>query len=185
MADAAPGEKPAPSVPVTAVTPAIPVTPVTPSASLPTPAAADRATSEPASPIAANVPPRKSPPLAASLSGDAGPPKAAMKVLIFIAMMDLFGFGIIIPLLPFYVPGYAENTVGQNLKVTLLFSVYSICQFIGAPILGLMSDRYGRRPVLAISQAGSALGLPAAGAGNAAVTPARRRRCWRSSTCRG
>src|SRR5207244_7806860 len=55
-------------------------------------------------------------------------------------------------------PGYNENSLTQTFKVTLLFSVYSICQFIGAPILGLISDRHGRRPVLALSQAGSAVG---------------------------
>ena len=69
--------------------------------------------------------------------------------------MDLLGFGIIIPLLPKYIPNY-ESHPGQ---VTALFSVYSICQFIGAPILGLMSDRaLARRRVLAFSQAGSTIG---------------------------
>ncbi len=87
---------------------------------------------------------------------DAGaePPRGAMRIIFFIVFMDLLGFGIIIPLLPRYVPNYRENA----LKVTLLFSVYSICQFIGAPILGMMSDRYGRRPVLALSQVGSTVG---------------------------
>ena len=85
-------------------------------------------------------------------------PKGAMRTLFFIAMMDIVGFGIIIPLLPFYIPGYNEGTLKQTLEVTLLFSIYSICQFIGAPVLGLMSDRFGRRPVLALSQVGSAIG---------------------------
>jgi DHA1 family tetracycline resistance protein-like MFS transporter len=53
------------------------------------------------------------------------------------------------------VPHYRENP----LKVTLLFSVYSICQFIGAPILGMLSDRFGRRPVLGFSQIGSVIGF--------------------------
>src|SRR5947209_17084222 len=82
------------------------------------------------------------------------PPKGALAIIFFIVLMDLLGFGIIIPLLAFYVPDFQHNP----LKVTALFSVYSICQFIGAPILGLMSDRFGRRPVLALSQAGSAAG---------------------------
>ena len=81
-------------------------------------------------------------------------PKDALAVIFFIVMMDLLGFGIIIPLLAFYVPDFQHNP----LKVTALFSTYSICQFIGAPILGLVSDRFGRRPVLALSQAGSAVG---------------------------
>ncbi|HEY2584892.1 MAG TPA: MFS transporter [Tepidisphaeraceae bacterium] len=82
------------------------------------------------------------------------PPKGALAIIFFIVLMDLLGFGIIIPLLAFYVPDFQHNP----LKVTALFSVYSICQFIGSPVLGLMSDRFGRRPVLALSQAGSAIG---------------------------
>lgn len=81
-------------------------------------------------------------------------PRGALAIIFFIVLMDLMGFGIIIPLLAFYVPDFQHNP----LKVTALFSIYSICQFIGSPILGLMSDRFGRRPVLALSQAGSAIG---------------------------
>jgi MFS transporter, DHA1 family, tetracycline resistance protein len=84
----------------------------------------------------------------------AEPPKGSLAIIFLIVLMDLLGFGIIIPLLAFYVPDFQHNP----LKVTALFSVYSICQFIGSPVLGLMSDRFGRRPVLALSQAGSAIG---------------------------
>src|SRR5690348_1628155 len=84
----------------------------------------------------------------------AQPPRGALAIIFFIVFLDLLGFGIIIPLLAFYVPDFQHNAM----KVTALFSVYSICQFIGAPILGLISDRFGRRPVLALSQAGSAIG---------------------------
>jgi len=72
------------------------------------------------------------------------PPKGALLSIFLIVLVDFLGFGLIIPLLPFYIPDYENNP----LKVTLLFSVYSICQFIGAPILGALSDRYGRRPIL-------------------------------------
>src|SRR5688572_6161114 len=82
------------------------------------------------------------------------PPKGALGIIFLIVVIDLMGFGIIIPLLPFYVPNYSEHP----LKVTLLFSVFSICQFIGAPVLGMLSDRYGRRPVLVLSQIGSTFG---------------------------
>jgi MFS transporter, DHA1 family, tetracycline resistance protein len=85
---------------------------------------------------------------------DATPPRGALGIIFLIVLIDLMGFGIIIPLLPFYVPGYRDHP----LKVTLLFSVFSICQFIGAPVLGMLSDRYGRRPVLVLSQIGSAIG---------------------------
>ena len=82
------------------------------------------------------------------------PPKGALGTIFLIVFVDLLGFGIIIPLLPRYVPQFKEHP----LKVTMLFSVFSVFQFIGAPILGLLSDRYGRRPVLVISQFGSAVG---------------------------
>ncbi|MDB5173482.1 MAG: tetracycline resistance efflux pump [Phycisphaerales bacterium] len=86
--------------------------------------------------------------------GAEGPPKGALGIIFLIVFMDLLGFGIIIPLLPFYV-GAPQD---KPFQVTLLFSIYSICQFIGAPVLGAISDRIGRRPVLAFSQFGSAAG---------------------------
>src|SRR5215213_1999427 len=81
-------------------------------------------------------------------------PKGALLAIFLIVLVDFLGFGLIIPLLPFYVPDYENNPM----KVTLIFSVFSICQFVGAPILGALSDRYGRRPVLILSQLGSAAG---------------------------
>jgi len=82
------------------------------------------------------------------------PARGPLMVILLIVFLDLLGFGIIIPLLPYYVRDFEANP----LKVTLLFSVYSICQFIGSPVLGALSDRYGRKPVLVLSQAGSAVG---------------------------
>jgi DHA1 family tetracycline resistance protein-like MFS transporter len=82
------------------------------------------------------------------------PPKGALGIIFLIVFMDLLGFGIIVPLQPFYATMYQASP----LQVTILFSIYSICQFVAAPILGILSDRHGRRPVLVLSQFGSAAG---------------------------
>jgi DHA1 family tetracycline resistance protein-like MFS transporter len=82
------------------------------------------------------------------------PPKGALGAIFLIVFMDLMGFGIIIPLLPLYAARYHASA----LDIGLLFSIYSGCQFIASPILGAISDRFGRRPVLIFSQLGSALG---------------------------
>jgi DHA1 family tetracycline resistance protein-like MFS transporter len=102
------------------------------------------------------------PPADANVPTDSPPPKGAMAAIFLVAMMDFLGFGIIIPLLPSFIPGFSEESLKHDtlgvLKVTLIFSIYSFCQFVGAPILGAISDRVGRRPVLVISQLGSAAG---------------------------
>jgi DHA1 family tetracycline resistance protein-like MFS transporter len=82
------------------------------------------------------------------------PPRGAISIIFLIVLMDLFGFGVIIPLLPFYAKQYAAS----DLQVGLLFSIYSACQLIATPILGMMSDRFGRRPILVFSQLGSVAG---------------------------
>jgi DHA1 family tetracycline resistance protein-like MFS transporter len=73
-------------------------------------------------------------------------------LIIFLTIfVNLIGFGIIIPLLPFY----AETFGASPLVIGLLFAVYSVCQLVAAPVLGDYSDRYGRRPVLIFSLAGT------------------------------
>src|SRR5437763_11924169 len=73
-------------------------------------------------------------------------------LIIFLTIfVNLVGFGIIIPLLPFY----AESFGASPLVIGLLFAVVSICHLAAAPALGDLSDRYGRRPVLVFSLAGT------------------------------
>ncbi|SCA56772.1 Major facilitator superfamily MFS_1 [Candidatus Terasakiella magnetica] len=74
-----------------------------------------------------------------------------MFVLFLVVFIDLVGFGIVIPLLPFF----GEHFQASPDVVTLLLATYSITQLISAPILGRLSDRYGRRPVLLLSLLGS------------------------------
>ena len=74
-------------------------------------------------------------------------------VIFLTILVNLVGFGIIIPLLPFY----AETFGASPLVIGLLFAVFSVCQLIASPTLGDLSDRYGRRPVLIFSLAGTVL----------------------------
>ncbi|MGY9003521.1 MAG: MFS transporter, partial [Rhodospirillales bacterium] len=75
-----------------------------------------------------------------------------MLPLFLIVFIDLLGFGIIIPLLPFY----AEHFHADPFTVGLLMATYSLAQLIAAPLWGSMSDRIGRRPVLLITLGGAA-----------------------------
>lgn len=78
-------------------------------------------------------------------------------VLIFITVfIDLVGFGIVIPALPYYVEG--EGFRATPFEIGLLFASYSLMQFIFSPILGSLSDKIGRRPILFFSLLGSAVG---------------------------
>ncbi len=78
-------------------------------------------------------------------------------VLIFVTVfIDLIGFGIVIPALPYYVEGEAFRATPFD--IGLLFASYSLMQFIFSPLLGSLSDKYGRRPILFFSLMGSALG---------------------------
>ncbi len=76
-----------------------------------------------------------------------------MAVLFFIVFIDLVGFGMIIPLLPFY----AEHFGADPFIVGLVMGSYSLAQFAAAPFWGRLSDRVGRRPVLIVSLAGAAV----------------------------
>lgn len=89
-----------------------------------------------------------------TLDHEQGSPASGLGIIFLIVVIDLLGFGLIIPLLPFY----ATRFDASPLMVTLLFSIFSICQFVAAPILGLVSDRWGRKPVLVFSQLGSVAG---------------------------
>ena len=78
-------------------------------------------------------------------------------IIIYITVfIDLVGFGIVIPALPYYVEGEAFRAT--PFEIGLLFASYSLMQFIFSPILGSLSDKIGRRPILFFSLLGSAIG---------------------------
>lgn len=80
-----------------------------------------------------------------------------------IVLVDLLGLTIIIPLLPLYATAFGANAF----MIGLLGATYPLMQFIGAPILGRLSDQYGRKPVLVISQIGTLIGFIVLGFANA------------------
>ena len=83
--------------------------------------------------------------------------RSPLIVIFTTVFIDLVGFGIVIPVLPFYAEGTRFNATPR--AVGLLFASYSVMQLIFAPILGRLSDKYGRRPVLFISIIGTGIGF--------------------------
>jgi len=83
--------------------------------------------------------------------------RSPLVVIFTTVFIDLVGFGIVIPVLPFYAEGSRFNATPRI--VGLLFASYSVMQLIFAPILGRLSDKYGRRPVLLISILGTGVGF--------------------------
>src|SRR6266550_1389212 len=83
--------------------------------------------------------------------------RSPLVVIFTTVFIDLLGFGIVIPVLPFYAEGTRFNATPR--MVGLLFASYSIMQLIFSPVLGRLSDKYGRRPVLLISIIGTGIGF--------------------------
>ena len=74
-------------------------------------------------------------------------------VIVLVVLVDLLGFTLVMPLLgPF-----GEQYGFKDWQIGFLFSAYPVCQLVAGPILGRLSDRYGRKPLLIFSQAGTAL----------------------------
>jgi DHA1 family tetracycline resistance protein-like MFS transporter len=89
--------------------------------------------------------------------------KRRLFIIFAVVFVDLLGFGLIQPLLPFN----AETFDASDTVVGLLVASYAAAQLIGAPILGHLSDRYGRRPILLVSICGTALGYVLLGVADA------------------
>jgi multidrug resistance protein len=83
--------------------------------------------------------------------------RSPLIVIFTTVFIDLIGFGIVIPVLPFYAEGTMFNATPR--MVGLLFASYSIMQLIFSPVLGGLSDKHGRRPVLLLSIIGTGIGF--------------------------
>jgi DHA1 family tetracycline resistance protein-like MFS transporter len=74
-----------------------------------------------------------------------------MRTLLFVAVIDILGFGILIPLVPYMAHSFGVTPA----LITPILGIYSLCQLMAAPLWGRLSDRYGRRPILISSLAGA------------------------------
>lgn len=83
--------------------------------------------------------------------------RSPLLVIFITVFIDLVGFGIVIPVLPYYAEGTRFGATPR--EVGLLFASYSVMQLVFAPVLGRLSDKHGRRPILLISLLGTCLGF--------------------------
>jgi MFS family permease len=97
---------------------------------------------------------------------DSRPPQAGRRALTFIfitILLDVMGAGVMMPVVPYIVRPYSADA----LTIGLLAVSFSIAQFFASPLLGAVSDRHGRRPVLILSMFGASLGYALFGIGGA------------------
>jgi MFS transporter, DHA1 family, tetracycline resistance protein len=83
------------------------------------------------------------------------PRPVSLLPVFLIVLVDVFGMTLVIPLLAIY----AESFHATPLQATMLVSVFAACQLVSGPIIGHMSDRVGRKPMLLISQVGTFIGF--------------------------
>ena len=87
------------------------------------------------------------------------PPRGALLVIFLTVFIDLLGFGIVLPVMPRqaepYLTAIGLSPLAKGAMIGVLFSVFSLMQFIFSPLWGRVSDRIGRRPILLLSLSGS------------------------------
>ena len=79
--------------------------------------------------------------------------KSSLTTVFLVVLIDLLGFGIVLPLLPFYAKQFEAGAIA----IGLLYSIYSFAQLIFSPIWGSLSDRIGRRPIMLLSTFGNVI----------------------------
>ena len=95
------------------------------------------------------------------------PGRKAILFLIVVAFLNTMGMTIIGPVVPFMALQHLSNPADLAIVVAWMTSIYGICQLLAAPALGLLSDRFGRRPILFVCLLGSAVGYLLFGLGGA------------------
>jgi MFS family permease len=77
----------------------------------------------------------------------------ALTTVFLVVLVDLMGFGLVLPLLPFY----ASDFHASDIQIGILYSIFSAAQLIFSPLWGSLSDRFGRRPIMLLSTFGAAV----------------------------
>src|SRR5262249_21705527 len=93
-----------------------------------------------------------------SMSIESGGRRAALNFIFITVLLDMLALGIIVPVLPRLVMDFVRGDAARAAEVIGLFAtVWALMQLVFSPMLGVLSDRYGRRPVILLSNVG--LGL--------------------------
>ncbi|MET0333687.1 MAG: MFS transporter, partial [Rhizobacter sp.] len=82
--------------------------------------------------------------------------RAALGFILVTAALDIVALGIIIPVLPKLIEGFAGSNAQAGVLNGLFVALWALMQFVASPIIGSLSDRFGRRPVLLVSSLGLA-----------------------------
>ena len=85
------------------------------------------------------------------------PQAAAMRFIMMVVLIDMLAVGIIVPVLPMMVGRFTADPAEQSAWYGVVTVSYALAQFVGAPLLGALSDRFGRRPVLLLGFCGLAI----------------------------
>ena len=108
-----------------------------------------------ASPAQANAPPSPSGSSPGPAAAESRP--AAMRFIMLVVLIDMLAVGVIVPVLPALVGGFTQNPAEQTRWYGVIAFAFALASFFGSPILGALSDRYGRRPILLLGFCGLAL----------------------------
>ena len=83
--------------------------------------------------------------------------KAALAFILVVAVLDILAMGIVIPVLPILIEQFAGSNARAGLLTGVFVAIWAFMQFVASPVIGSLSDQYGRRPVLLLSAFGMAL----------------------------
>lgn len=104
----------------------------------------------------------------ASATGKGALPRQTLLFLCALVAIDAITYSMIVPVLPFYIDGMEGKL--SIVAVTQVIALYAVCQLFGAPIIGALSDRHGRKPLLLVSLAIGFIGLLGSGVSGNLVT---------------